>query len=425
MKSVPLQFKFFFCFGITLCCSMPVGVLAAAAEKPAATPRQRTITIHAQVPEGVGTVYLPGNRPELGPWDPQKFALSGTGRTRTAVLHVPDGTELEFKFTLGSWEREGLGPSGTILPNHRLLADADKEVTIDIPDFKKETTAYFDTWKDAGVLGRLIYWTNVPSQHLAVTRHVEIWLPPGYDENPQARYPVLYMHDGQNLFDPRIANTGVDWGMDEAIVRGVKAGRIPPVIVVGVWCTGLRGREYSPWDQGPAYAKFLIEELMPKVNQQFRTLTNAQNTATMGSSLGGLISFWLCWKHPEAFGKGGCISTHFPYSAATLAYLRGETPSPSAQNETPLIERDIAAGATFPRSVRLYLDYGTEGVDAPYESVTAKVADWLSAQGLKRGEDFVVKKFPGATHNEAAWRARMDEPLTFLFGNDARASRSH
>ena len=83
--------------------------------------------------------------------------------------------------------------------------------------------------------GRLVYWTDLESKNLEQARHVEIWLPPGYDENPAARYPVLYMSDGQNLFDSRIANTGVDWGVDEAVVRLSRAGIIPPVIVVGAW----------------------------------------------------------------------------------------------------------------------------------------------------------------------------------------------
>src|SRR5258708_36688308 len=115
------------------------------------------------------------------------------------------------------------------------------------------------------------------------------------------------MQDGQTLFDPRFSFTGVDWGVDQAIVRGTKAGRIPPTIVVGIWNTNLRLREYSPWDMGTNYSRFLIEELMPEVNKRFRTLTGPDHTAVMGSSMGGLISFWLCWKHPEVFGRGACL----------------------------------------------------------------------------------------------------------------------
>jgi enterochelin esterase-like enzyme len=374
---------------------------------------ERTITIHAVVPDGVGTVYLTGNLPELGPWDPHRLAMTGTGRTRTAVLRVPDAMQLEYKFTLGSWDRESLGPSGTVMPNYRLLADADKEVTIELVDFKKETAAYLDTWKEGGVLGRLEYWRDVPSKYLTERRNVEIWLPPGYDEDSKARYPVLYMHDGQNLFDPRIANTGVDWGVDEAVVRGIKAGRVPPLIVVGVWCTAERLREYSPWDKGPGYARFLVEELMPEVNRRYRTLTGPRHTGVMGSSMGGLISFWLCWTHPEVFGRAGCVSTHWPWN--------GRLDDPAA---APLILGELASGAPFPKGVRLYFDFGTVGVDAPYEPLQAKVTAFLTAQGLTEGKQFVVRKFEGATHNEAAWRARLDEPLAFLW-SDYRAPTSH
>ncbi len=373
----------------------------------AAVAEVRTVTIRAQVPADAGTVYITGNCAELGNWDPKGLAMTGSGSERTAVLHLPAGTQMEFKFTLGSWDREGLGPSGAVMPNYHLSVDGDKDFAVVIPDFKKGIAEYIEDWKGSGVLGRLEYWKDVHSKYLTPTRNVEIWLPPGYDENPTNRYDVLYMHDGQNLFDPRIANTGVDWGVDEAIVRGMKAGKMPPVIVVGVWCTDQRAWEYSPWHLGTNYAKFLIEELMPQVNQKFRTRTGPEHTATMGSSMGGLIAFWLCWKHPEVFGSAGCLSTGFKWNGQM-----GE----KGREEPPLIEREIAANAPVPHGIRLYFDYGTRGIDATFEPEQKRVDAWLTAQGLKEGEDFVVRKFPGAEHNEAAWRARLDEPLVFLFG---------
>jgi enterochelin esterase-like enzyme len=367
----------------------------------------RLVTIRAQVPADAGTVYVTGNCAELGNWDARGVAMTGSGRERTAVLHLPSGTQLEFKFTLGSWDREGLGPSGAVAPNYRLSVEADKDFTVVIADFKKGIAEYIEDWKGSGVLGRLEYWKDMHSKFLTPTRNVEIWLPPGYDDDATNRYDVLYMHDGQNLFDPRIANTGVDWGVDEAIVRGVKAGKMPPVIVVGVWCTGERAWEYSPWHLGTNYTRFLIEELMPQVNQKFRTRTGPEHTATMGSSMGGLIAFWLCWKHPEVFGSAGCLSTGFKWNGKM-----GE----KGREESPLIEREIIAGAAVPHGIRLYFDYGTRGIDATFEPEQKRVDAWLTAQGLKEGEDFVVHKFPGAEHNEAAWRARLDEPLMFLLG---------
>ncbi len=387
------------------------------AQEPA--PECCTATIRTLVPEGTGPVYLAGNLPELGPWRPDGLAMSGAGRERIAWVRAPKGTSFEYKFTLGSWDREALGPSGMILPNHRLLIDGDVEVPHEINDFKKDPKEYIADWKGSGVKGRLVYWTDVASAYLGPTRHVEIWLPPGYDDDPSARYPVLYMHDGQNLFDPRIANTGVDWGVDEAVVRLVERRIIPPIIVVGVWNTAERGPEYSPWHRAPDYARFLIEELMPRVNAEFRTLTGPEDTAVMGSSMGGLLSFYLVTKHPDVFGACGCVSTHFPLSEAQVAqYLAGATAAENADS-TPYIIRDIEAGLHVPRGTRYWFDYGTEGLDADYGPTHVAVRAWLLEQGLVEGGDFVVRPYEGADHNEASWRARLGDPLTFLFGGGA------
>lgn len=367
----------------------------------------RRITIHARVPPGSGAVYLTGNLPELGPWNPAARRMQGDGTVRTLVLEVPDGTALEFKLTRdGSWMHEALGPSGTVLPNFQVAADADREVAVEVVDFKKDPRAYIDDWRGSGVLGTLDYWQDVPSRFLAAKRHVEIWLPPGYERGGTARYPVLYMHDGQNLFDPRIANTGTDWGVDEAIVRSVRRGAMPEVIVVGVWCTDDRLREYSPWHLGAAYTRFLVDELKPRVDAEYRTRTGPEHTTVMGSSMGGLISFELCRRRPDVFGRGGCLSTHFPFADDML---RGKP------DGTPAILRDIEFDASVPREPRLWFDHGTTGLDASYAPLQARVTAWLQRQGRVPGQDFVVKQFEGATHNEAAWRARLDEPLAFLY----------
>ena len=234
---------------------------------------------------------------------------------------------------------------------------------------------------------------------------MEIWLPPDYDDTGTNRYDVLYMQDGQNLFDARLSAFGTAWEVDKAVTRCGKAGKIPPLIVVGVWNTGARLREYSPWDLGTNYAEFLIAELMPEVNGKFRTLPGPEHTAVMGSSMGGLISFWLAWKRPETFGRAGCLSTSFTWNG-----------SAEDTDARPLIERETDAHAPVPRGVRLYFDYGTGKMDSRLGPEQGKVAAWLRSEGLKEGTDFVVRVFPGADHNEAAWKARLDEPLTWLYG---------
>jgi enterochelin esterase-like enzyme len=335
---------------------------------------------------------------------------------RTGQVIAPRGTVLEYKFTLGSWDREALGPAGALPPNHRLVIDEDVEVSHEVAAFKKDPREYIADWEGSGVLGRLAYWTDVRSAHLGPTRHVEVWLPPGYDDAPSVRYPVLYMHDGQNLFDPRLASTGVDWGVDEAVVRLVERGAIPPVIVVGVWSTADRGPEYSPWHRAPDYARFLIEELMPRVNAAYRTLTGPAHTAAMGSSMGGLLSFYLVSRHPEVFGACGCISTHFPLSEKAAADYFPGVVTTGTPDEMPYILRDIEAGLRVPAGTRYWFDHGTRGLDASYGPTHDAVRAWLRQQGLVEGTDFVVRSYQGADHNETSWRARLDDPLTFLFG---------
>ena len=371
-----------------------------------------------RVPEGTGTVYLTGNLPQLGPWRPDGLALSGQGTSRTASVTVPPGTTFEYKFTLGSWEREALNPDGTVPPNHRIIVNQNVIPRHIITAFggRPDPAVYVADPAGSGVLGRLVYWTHVTSRFLGPTRNVEIWLPPGYDTAASTRYPVLYMSDGQNLFDPRIANTGTDWGVDEAVVRLAQRGVIPPVIVVGVWNSDERSREYSAWHGAPDYARFLIEELMPRVDREFRTLTGPANTAVMGSSMGGLLSYYLVTHHPDVFGACGCLATAFIVSEAWAARAFGAAAAAGTPDTTPYIVRDIARGERVPRGVRYWFDYGTLGIDSAFGPTHDAVREWLLRQGLVEGRDFVVRRYDGADHNEAAWRARLDDPLTFLFG---------
>ena len=372
------------------------------------------VTLRAEVPEGTDTVYLAGSLPELGPWDPSGLAMGGERSERVARVYAPAGTEFEYKLTLGSWDNQALDPDGRTPPNHRLVIEGDTTVTHLVEGFR-DPLAWIEDWEGSGVEGRLVYWTDVESEYLGPARHVEVWLPPEYDEDPEARFPVLYMSDGQNLFDPRIANTGVDWGVDEAVTRLSEEGLIPPLIVVGAWSTEDRAPEYSPWHGAADYARFLIDELMPRVNREFRTRTGPEYTAVMGSSMGGLLSFYLVTRHPDVFGSCGCLSTHFPLSESVWAQI-GEAVEAEPPDETPYIVRDIEEGMTAPRGARFWFDYGTEGLDAMYGPTHEVVREWLLAQGFTEGEDFVVREYEGADHNEAAWRARLEDPLLFLFG---------
>jgi len=370
-----------------------------------------------QVPEGTPTIYLTGNDPALGPWSPTGMALTGSGTTRTASLTRPAGQDLEYKLTLGAWDRQEVAYTGAVSWPHHLVTARDTVVRLSVAGFQKDARAYMADPAGAGLRGRLVYWPDVSSGFLREKRHVEIWLPPGYDSST-TRYPVLYMADGQNLFDPRLTVGGVDWGVDEAITGLMARGLMPPVIVVGVWNSTDRGGEYSPWHWAPMYARFLIEELIPRVNAAFRTRTGPANTSAMGSSMGGLISFYLVSRHPDVFGACGCLSTHFVFSEALVARYAPTVVPPGASPDTvPFIVRDIAGGARVPAGTRYWFDYGTLGLDSTYAPVQDQVRAWLLAQGLREGKDFVMRRYPGARHSEASWRARLTDPLVWLYGN--------
>ena len=405
-------------FGLLAACAPASEDAVSTIAAPAEVAQTHVLSLTVEVPEGSGAVYLAGNLPELGPWAADGRRMEGEGRQRTLELDVPHGHVFEYKVTLGTWDREGVADPAGVPRNFESRVESAMDVSHVIDHWKRDPLDYLENWQESGVHGQLVYWLDVPSEHLGPTRHVEIWLPPGYDDNEDA-YPVIYMHDGQNLFDPRIANTGVDWGVDEAIVRGMDAGTIRPAIVVGVWTGHLRGRELSPWDLGSDYGRFLVEEVMPRVNSEFRTLTGPENTMTMGSSMGGLISLHLVRSHPDVFGACGCVSTHFPFSITNHHQMRGETVAETADPDRPLILDDIEAGARIPDGVRMWFDYGTETLDSIYEPSHTQVRDWLLAQGLIEGDDFVMRRYDGAAHNEASWRARLDDPIAFLLGVDS------
>jgi pimeloyl-ACP methyl ester carboxylesterase len=154
---------------------------------------------------------------------------------------------------------------------------------------------------------------------------------------------------------------------------------------------------------------------MPRVNREFRTLTGPANTAAMGSSMGGLLSFYLVAHHPEAFGACGCLSTAFVLSEAWAArmFRSGQAGAP---DPTPYVIRDIASGFRVPPRTRYWFDYGGLGLDSAFGPTHEAVRAWLRRQGLAEGRDFVVRRYAEATHDEASWRARLEDPLTFLYG---------
>lgn len=248
-------------------------------------------------------------------------------------------------------------------------------------------------------------------------RTVDVWLPPAYSSDQAARFPVIYMHDGQNLFDQAIAFTGTDWGIDEAINRLTAEGVTNGAVVVGVWNGALRWVDYMPQrltdlpegktvldffiqEKGGRphsnnYLKFLVEEIKPFIDATYRSLPDQVHTCVMGSSMGGLASLYALENYPQIFGAAACLSTHWPAGG------------------DPLVD-DLAAHLPPPGNHRLYFDFGTATLDELYEPFQLRFDEHLQQAGYTRGRDWITLKFEGAEHNEAAWRERVDIPLRFL-----------
>ena len=240
------------------------------------------------------------------------------------------------------------------------------------------------------------------SRHLGNDRTVLIYLPREYEGESARRYPVMYMQDGQNLFDRDTAFSD-EWGLDETANRLVEDGRMTPTIIVGIYNSGdERIDEYTPTrdkrrrrgGKGDLYGKFLVEELKPYIDDIYRTLPSGRSTALGGSSLGGLITMYLGMRYPTVFGK--------------LAVM-----SPSVWWDRKAIVR-LARKLEAPRKQRIWLDAGTEeGADVVADARTLR--DALLSKGWTLDRNLRYVEVTGGDHSERSWGARVGGVLKFLF----------
>lgn len=227
------------------------------------------------------------------------------------------------------------------------------------------------------------------SDVLSESHRIRIYFPPGYEENTLKRYPVIYLHDGNNLFFSREAYVGVEWGVDETLDWLDSMNIIDKVIAVGIYPHD-RMHEYTkPGYEG--YGRFVADELKQEVDAKLRTLSSPERTAVMGSSLGGVVSLYLAWQRPDAFGKAACLSSTFG-------------------DFDDLFER-IAAEPK--RDVEIYIDSGWKRDN--YE-VGRSMRDLLVRRGYEFGKDLLYFAFPGDVHSESSWAARIHLPFQFFFG---------
>jgi enterochelin esterase-like enzyme len=271
---------------------------------------------------------------------------------------------------------------------------------------------------------------NFQSKYVEV-RNVDVWFPEGY--STQKKYPVLYMQDGQMLFDSTTTWNHLDWGVDDVAGKLIKEKKVRPFIVVGIWNTGAKRHiEYFPQKpfesmpkerqdsifkasrknghsifsadkiQSDEYLKFVVTEVKPFIDSAFSVLKDRSNTFIAGSSMGALISLYAMCEYPEVFGGAACLSTHWPGVFTTK-----DNPVPDA------IFNYLKIHLPNPVHHRIYFDHGTETLDALYPPLQKEVDAIMKAKGYTFN-NWLTKEFAGATHSETAWKQRLNIPLEFL-----------
>ena len=268
---------------------------------------------------------------------------------------------------------------------------------------------------------------SFPSKNI-VPRPVDVWLPDGYSKDK--KYAVLYMHDGQMLFDSLTTWNKQEWKVDEWAGQLQKEGKTKDFIVVAPHnISRIRWNDYFPAKSfdyvskaeqdslltmakktnfdatmnADKYLKFLTQELKPYIDQNYSVLTDKENTAVSGSSMGGLISMYAISEYPSVFGSAACISTHWP----------GIMPSPNNPIPAAFFEY-MKENLPSPKDHKLYFDYGTKTLDQYYPQYADSVDKIFADKGYD-ATNFVNRKFEGEDHSENSWNKRLDIPFTFLF----------
>lgn len=376
-------------------------------------------------------------------------APSGLWSTTVHFLRKPHGDQpIAYKLRI---ERAGQGPdegweSG---PNRALALSAQPLVvqrSFNAPPQPQQPRR----------TGHIESLGQIDSRHVE-PRAVQVWLPPGYHEPANRRWPVLYLHDGQNVFDARAA--GAEWMVDETAQRLAMAGRIDAPIIVAVDSTRRRADDYTPTritlpaertgtgqaqtlgGQAPAYARFLIDELKPLIDARYRTLSGPQHTAVGGSSLGGLVSLWLALEHPRHFGAAWVVSPSLwwddGWPLRTVLALPDAAPASSSTGTVPRLWLDMGAqegpGAIEAarnlrdalmsrgwRAATLAASGGQAGeARAGAESSARISAESAPASALTHSPTLAYTEDAEGGHDELSWAGRVEAMLIFLYGRGA------
>jgi predicted alpha/beta superfamily hydrolase len=352
--------------------------------------------------------YAAGSFNQWNPADPAfRLTADGTGAFVTRVPGLREGDLVEFKFTRGAWANVEKQGSGAELPNRRVGFD---------PSFPR-VAGFVARWADLPLPASSrtgdvrVFSTALPQ--LSTTRNVWVYLPPRLAGGP-ARFPVLYAFDAQNLFDRATSTYGREWQLDETLERLVRERRLPPVIVVGVESSAARACEYNVFASDPhpgcataaalgdSTIAFLTDTLKPRIDADYPTLTAPASTGVLGSSMGGSMAMRAGLSRPDVFSRVAALSPSYQNTATS----------------TPAMPAYVRARAA--QALRIYQDMGTSEqfrdlTPAVLQANALAVDQALADAGYPAAQHRLVT-VDGGTHDEAAWAARVDQVLSWLWG---------
>lgn len=359
-------------------------LLAATGCNEPAAPTNGAFTVRYEVyaPHIETTPFLAGSAEALGGWRPDGVALEPVGNDAYRGAFETQAAEVECKLTLGTWATEALDGEGYLRTNRILKIDSDtliRDTVMAWNDGTATSRVYGQVTGDVAALGEVAIDGLLP-------RKVWAWAP----EDGRAVTTVLLMHDGRNLFDPSLANFGVDWGVDE-----VAAGLLEEDIAVGVLgvdCTDERFTDYSWTDSGRSYVEWLATEGIAMARAQFNC-AEAVKFYVAGSSMGGLISLIALDQHPDVFDGAICMSPAFAYKGFDHSEV--------------LKSRGLRLGQR-----PVWIDNGTVGLEAELQPGIDRMKAYLEEENACT----TTKIYEGARHFEADWGARLAEALKWVNG---------
>jgi predicted alpha/beta superfamily hydrolase len=365
------------------------------------SPKAQQLRLHlSQVPvttPGSDTLYLAGS---FNGWNPADPAYRLQQRPQGYLFSLPvDAGGAEFKITRGSWQTVETDAAGQDIPNRRLDLGKPGKLRLQVAGWKDQLAQPAAPLPSSAAANVQVLQDSFFMPQLNRHRRIWLYLPPGYDSSGK-RYPVLYMHDGQNLFDAATAYAG-EWGVDEILNRLIVEGQSEGVIVVGIDHGG-EGRipEYTPFvnsrypsGEGAAYLQFIVETLKPHIDSTFRTLPEQRQTGLMGSSLGALISLYGAVEYPEVFGRIGLFSPAFWFNPQIFDWVEKGL-DPAAGQRFLLLASEQESESMIPQMQQMHQLLQRKGVP---------------------GDRLFYNAHPDGAHSEWYWQREFAGAFLWLF----------